>query len=335
MNRHLLFLLILVLASCGGISKNRNSAKNLKKDAKGRPIWISEPYEFCDKHQFCAVGEGTGSMVAESSARKNLAKVFETKIEAKFKVVSTMEGQQDEDGIMQGTLNEDVKNEINEKASQVLKGVEILNKFEDSDAIYALAVLDRNVAAKSLRAEMDDMDQQIVGYYKDDKRSSLYRATKLFRVRQNLNLRHEFLAGNSYPNKISFAKILARKRAKAKLGITIFVDFKELGRISEIRHLIIRQLLDNDFKVVTNKNKKHQYVVKGKLAKEKQYFNVKGFKRYKFMLQLKSLSLKGAKIGAVDFTVSHSGRKLSQAYSNAMAEIQVYIKEHLNELNID
>lgn len=328
-----ILLCIIFLTSCSGL-KTREEVKKENPNSGKRPVWVNNKDEFCKANQLCAVGEGAGPMAADANARKEMSKIFETKVKSSSTFITTGESTLKDD-VVSGESKDDYYQRLEETSEQLLKGVEIVQKYEGDDAIFSLAVLNKSRAAKLLKSEMQELDKEIRAYYKDGRRHSLFKALKLFKIRNNLNARYEFLSGRRFGEGISRSRILAKKKEKRMLGTTIFVDVKELGKVSEVEHLIIRQLLDNDFRVVTKSNKKFDFKVTGQLSKEKKHFNVDGFEKYQFMLQLKSVNGSGQKIGAVDFTHKQTGRSLVHAYESAKPEIRKYLRENLNELNID
>ena len=63
--------------------------------------------------------------------------------------------------------------------------------------------------------------------------------------------------------------------------------------------------------------------------------NVKGFEKYKFLLNFVSKDMSGNKIGSLNYDHVATGRSLTQAYSNALGKIKSYIIENIGELNLD
>lgn len=319
----------LLLSSCGSTPTKRGESKPGE-----RPNWLFEPAKGCEVHELCAVGEAPGSLGADVAARKNLAKIFETKVKSNLNVKTTSSSETKE-GVVTGSANQDVAEKIEEQTEQVLKGVEIRQIYEDSESFFALAVLDKRVAAKRLSSEIEAVDTEMMAYLNDGRRSSLNKALKKYYIRNGLNERHQFLSGRRIGSPVSLRSILAKKKLKRDLGTTVRVLFEEVGGISEVNHLIISHLLENDFKVVTETNKRSEFAILGSLKKERQHMNVRGFERYKFFLQLKSQNGDGVKIGALEFNTIQTGRNLQHAYENAMPDIRHFLDDKLGELNID
>lgn len=323
-------VLFISFSSCGTSSKS--SRKLVQKGE--RPEWLNEAAKGCNLNELCAVGEAPGSLGADVAARNNLAKIFETKVRSNLNI-GTSSSSTVKSGVVSGVVNEEVSQRIQEQTDQVLKGVEIRVVYEDDESFYALAVLNKKVAARRIAAEIEAVDTEMSAYLNDGRRSSLNKALKRYYIRNNLNERHQFLADRRIASPVSLRTILKKKKQKRDLGTTVKVKFHEVGGISEVNHLIISHLLENDFKVVTGENRKSSFTIKGSLKKEEQHMNVKGFKRFKFFLQLKSENTNSEKIGALEFSSVQTGRNVQHAYENAMPEIKKYLDEKLGELNID
>lgn len=322
-------ILLFWLSSCGSSPTSKRVVKTGE-----RPEWLFEAAKGCKVSELCAVGEAPGSLGADVAARKNLAKIFETKIRSSLNVNTTATSTI-KDQVVSGFVNEDVQQKINEQTEQVLKGVQIREIYESEDSYFALAVLDKKQASQRIAGEIEAVDMEMSAYLTDGRRSSLNKSLKRFYIRSSLNERHHFLSGRRISSPVALRTILAKKRKKRELGTTIRVKFAEVGGISEVNHLIISHLLENDFKVVTGRNRKPHYSLIGSLKKEEQHMKVKGFKRFKFFLQLKSQNKQNEKIGALQFNTVQTGRTLQHAYESAMPEIRNYLDEKLDELNID
>ncbi len=318
------------VSSCGTQSKKKKTSYKPGE----RPTWLFEPGKACKSYELCAVGEAPGSLGADVAARKNLAKVFETKVTSELNVKTTSSSTIKEE-VVTGRVDEDVQEKIREQTEQVLRGVQINEVFEGKESYFALAVLDKRQASKRIASEIEAVDTEMRAYVNDGRRSSLNKALKKYYIRNNLNERHQFLSGRRIASPVSLTSILNKKRKKRELGTTVKVKFDEVGGISEVNHLIISHLLENDFKVVTGDDRRSKFTILGSLKKEEQHMNVKGFKRYKFFLQLKSQNNDGEKIGALDFDTVQTGRSLQHAYENAMPEIRSFLDDKLGELNID
>lgn len=300
-----------------------------------KPAWINDPASECRNYEICAVGEASGTMRADANARQEMAKIFKTRIKGSTAISTRSQQVSDNEGIISGRIDEDTFNKVKETTDQVLEGIVIKKRFEGKDAFYALAVLNKNSAAKGFVSKMKSLDEKIEELYKDGRRSSLNKILKLFKIRKALNEKYQLVKGRLYPRRVSYSKVMERKRALRKKNITIYVDIKEIEKNKEIQHMVIKQLLGNDYRVVTNKKMKYHYIVKGTIKTQREYLKVKGFQKHKFLVSLKSINKKNENIGSLKFEVSKIGRSLKQTYEDAIPEIMDNIREQLDELNID
>ena len=230
---------------------------------------------------------------------------------------------------------EDFSKQVEEVTNEVLKGVEIAEKYTSDDAHFALAKLNKKKAASNLKEEMIQLDEMVKIHYDDGSRSSLSKALKLALVRRNLHWKYYFLTGREISPAIRMGRIILKKKEKKKLGTVVLVQVREIGEVEEFKHIIISQLLEQDFRVVTSRRRSYDYVVEANLAKVAEHLKVKGWEKYKFILQFKSLNKVGEKIGALEFVTTQSGRSLAHAFENAVPELRSFVSEKLDELNID
>lgn len=299
-----------------------------------QPKWVNNPDEFCPSNELCAVGEATGRMGAEAEARKALSSIFQTKIKASTDVTTESKSSISVD-VVEGGATEEVTSKVKAMTEQVLDGVEIKQFYEDSESVYALAVLNKPQAAKRLRSKIQDVDEEIRNFYKDGRRGNLNKALKRFLVRKNLNERYEFLSSSRYQAPISRGMILKKKREKAALGTTILLKIDEVGSSGELKQIAVDNLMASDYKVVMVTTLKHDFVLETKLKAEKEYFNVKGFEKYKFILAFEAQTKNGKKHGSLETTVTQTGRDFAQAYNKAIPEIRKFIADKFDDLNID
>lgn len=162
-----------------------------------------------------------------------------------------------------------------------------------------------------------------------------FECLKFYNKREELARRHEFLVEKSPPSPIALAQILDKIKAKGSLDVVVLVRFEDLKDKGEAKHMVIKALLEHDYRVITNDQSKYQFVVVGKLLSKQEHLNVKGFERHKFILQVVSQRESGAKLGALEFSTTQTGRNFDQAYEQALPKITNYINEHLSELYID
>jgi hypothetical protein len=300
------------------------------------PEWINSVYSKCsERTELCAVGEGTGKFRAEANARDELAKIFETKVKSITTIGTTSEQSSKEGVILSGEVVEDLEKSITLSTNQVLEGVEIIQTFEDAEGFYALAKLDKVKASSRLRNEMKALDEKMQAFLKEGRRSALAKSEKLYVLREKLNDRYEFLKGKRFNRLITYKEIKDKRNLARGKAIVVYFGQSKLSNQKELKHLIITELLANDYIVVTKKGKGHKYLVDGNFNVEKQHINVKGFEKFRFSLVLDSHGLKGKKRGGLEFSITSTGRTRTQALENSLHELRKYITDNINDLNLD
>ncbi|MGB0455200.1 MAG: LPP20 family lipoprotein [Bacteriovoracaceae bacterium] len=329
------FVLVLFLGICvSACSSIKGKSPKSRSSSSGTPKWVNNPIEFCGERKLCAVGEATGRMRAEAEARKAISSIFRTQIKSKTQVTTTSESTSQE-GVVEGSANEDFYSQVEALTDDVLEGVEIREYYEDSEAVFALASLDKRKASKMLKTKIDEVETDIFNFYKDGRRGSLNKALKKFSIRRELYERFQFLSERTLSPRVSRAQILKKKRAKRALGTKVKLNVEEIGSSGELKQAVLAELVNNDYFVVAKKGSGHEYVLKSKLSAEKEFFNVKGWEKYKFILSFNALKQSGEKLGSLNKTFVQTGRDFTQAYERVMPTIKSFITQNFDELNID
>ena len=325
----------LSLFGCSGVQKSPPKEKSVVGQQKKRPLWLSSPGTFCFKNELCAVGEGTGRLISESNARKELAKIFKVEIKTKTQINSFSTSKTDEDHVLSGKVEEDISSRIQETSHEVLEGVIIKEVYEGEDAIFSLASLDKRKASQIIRSKMLKMDEKLKIFAEDGRRHLLNKALDLLSLREGLNNRYEFLTGAQIKGPVSFKDIFSLKKGKAALGTTIFLKGQEIGTLKSLRGLLKRLLIKNDFKIVGGQQEPHDYTISFKLASEKVYFNVEGFVKNKFLLTIYSLDSKKSQVGEMNISITKMGRDFKHSYELALRDIKLLMIKNIGELKID
>ena len=296
------------------------------------PKWVNSPFEFCPPSELCAVGEAAGAMIAEMSARDSLSKIFESRVTSDTQVTTTTTTQSDSDGPLSAMIDEDVKQTIRIMTDEVIQGAYVKERYESSDAHFALIALPKNKAAKILEDKMNTLNSEMNVYIKDGRRSSLNKALKNLKVHNKLHERYRILKNNSYQSSVSLKTIMNLKAKKRALGVKVNLRVKEISKSYEIKKSIAQNLSNNDF--ILSKNNP-DFIIDVILNIEKIYMKVSGFLKYKFVLQTSASNKNGDKIGNLKYVIIQTGRSKTQAYDNAVPGIKKFINEKFDELNID
>ena len=291
-----------------------------------QPKWVNEPDKVCKKHQICAVGTALGRALAEADARSGIAKVFETKIKSKFS--QTISSHNDD-------VSTEMREQIQEEVDQSIEGIEIDDSYEGKMDYYAFAILDKRKAAKGFRTKIKNLDEKMQVLISDKSATSVRQVAKMFKTREALNYRLQFLAGSGIPAKISYEEVFKKNKALTK-GVVLYVDIDE-QEPKEIEPVIISSLTKMGYKIVQGEQDKSAYThaIRGRFTAEKQFLNVAGFEKYKFLLNITSSNKAGKQSGSLEYVLSKTGRSFTHAISYATPHVRKYLSENLDGLNIE
>ncbi|MBF0300357.1 MAG: LPP20 family lipoprotein [Oligoflexia bacterium] len=359
-----IIILVFLFTGCGLLvsaeqtqnnnNNNNNSSSNNKSGDKNftgnKPSWINNPLDECDNlRELCAVGEGIGGMMAEANARKAISLIFESKIQSKTnynKFTSENRTGTATEGA-DARVDETYNNQIQEITDSILQGVVIKKKYEDKDAIYAYAVLDKMQMQKDLQQKMDSMDEKMQVILKQKGRGAYKELLKLYNLREEINLRYQFLRGKEHPKVVTYEMVNKKKEEVSKnISVEILYDKKQTG-LKDLSALISKLLVENDYKVIKDKDKDKENAskenaatttilrLKGKFETEEQFLNVDGFKRFKFHMALNFQNSKGEKVHVTEHTVSTDGRSFEHCYEKAIIELRAFLIKEWEILTVE
>lgn len=282
---NLVFVVFLtfLLANCASTGKLKND----------RPDWIDNTYENCKEGYICAVGEGLTMNDSISSARNEIAKQFSVSIKSNF---NSSIFQRDE------FIEKSAKSSVNEKVDDVIEGIEIENKYKDNnDKYYALAVLNKNKLADSIKKEIEKIDEQLKELILE--RPVKYKtAERLINTRNDKEKRYYFLTGNKIVEKITKKNFVDAKSQPTKYKLEI-TDDDNFG----LKNVIVDQIVDNRDKVDNNASK----TISAKISFEKSYLRVAGFEKYLVNVNIKCKQGKDI-LGQLDIHIYETGRNKQQ-----------------------
>lgn len=319
--------IVFLFTSCGSNKKNYNKEKT---EASGNaPEWVYTPMAGCQKQtEMCASGEGDSFQAADANARKSLASIFETEIKSEF----SSQTSSSQEGLDPSTAEylENTFKQINETVDQSLEGVEIKTRFDTNGVYYSLAVLDKRKAADVLRKEMREIDKKLELMFEKNKRSLYKKMMAMYEVRDSLATRYHFLTEMKPDEKVTLVDINSIKYGKTSKVLKIKIENNgELGDIAKNLKNVLAQV---GHKIVTNNE---DVTVKVDIAATKEFFNVAGFEKYTFTLNISSLNGNGSKIGSIVSSQTATGRNKQDVFRKVQAKLNNVVDEQLEELNID
>lgn len=288
--------------------------------------WVTDTKKGCKSSEICAVGTGDSRTASERNARLALGKIFDTKISSKLSSSLKSSG-----GNVEDALSEDIE-ELTESA---LAGVQITKNFEDKTSFYSLAVLNKSKAASGFKKEIEDLDGQMTVIFKDGNEVEKIKLGKIFVKREVLNKQYHFLTDNSIQSPVSFEEIFsAKKNASNDVVIHVYLDEAEPKTVEAA---LAAEVTAMGFLTTTGqvRNKNSTHIITGEFVPEKQYMQVEGFEKYKFILKVRAMKA-GTKIetGHFNFEDIETGRNLDQATEKALPKIKDFIKQHIGDLSL-
>ena len=290
------------------------------------PDWTTDIKKACKSSELCAVGTGDTRSVSERNARVALSKIFDTKISSKL--ASSLKSNDAE-------VEEAVSEDINEATETALAGVEIKKSFEDKTSFYSLAVVNKSKAAAGFKKEIESIDEQMKAISNAGESIEKVKLERLFVKREVLNRQHQFLTGKSIDSPFSYEDIFAAKQSATNdVVIHVYLDEDEPKTVEAA---LVRTISDMGFQATSGqtRNKNSTHIITGEYVSDKQYLNVDGFEKYKFVLKIKAMkAATKVESGHLDFEVVETGRNYSQANDKAIPKFQEFIKTNIEKLNL-
>ena len=158
---------------------------------------------------------------------------------------------------------------------------------------------------------------------------------RLFVKREVMNRQHQFLTNESIPSPLSYEEIFNAKREGAQnVVVHVYLDEDEPKTVEGALTQAISELgFPASSGQVRNKHSTH--IITGEYVSDKQYLNVEGFEKYKFVLKLKAMKADTkVESGHLNFEVVETGRNFSQANDRAIPKFQEYVKANIEKLNL-
>ena len=283
------------------------------------PEWVSDVDITCPKNKICVVGSGDTLELAQTNARKNISKYFETKIDAKF--ISSISS--DENNVEQYSSSE-----VQETTQNTLKGVEISKTYFDGSEFYALATLDKILVIKDIKNNIDKIDSQME-ILMNKVNCNVNQLEELYKAREELNNQYLLLTGTIIPEKISYKQILDKKNKNTELSFYIeaYSSFEK-----DIKNYLSNILLSNGFTLSNDKTKADR-IISLDISKKEIQINVKGFIKEEYSLNIKSIDTMNYNTVAILYEeFIDTGRSTSQIQDIMKVKIQYFINENLNKI---
>ena len=312
--RPLLIFLICVLQACAATGLKTEKNKSI-------PEWVNNPHAFCSADEMCAVGSGLTQNRAKADARSGLAKIFETKIKTSFETVFTERNNS-------ASLN--VRDYISDESDVILQSVEIKETFETPDDIFALAVLNKPVATRITKQDLEKLDKKMLSLLNEDTPAAAVQLEKLYEERYNVNRRYTVLTGKPLAEKISYEQVYNNKKSRiGKRHVFLTVEGKSPASFSQT---VQNVLTENGYTFADTFSKSTPEIIIS-LKEEKQHLNISGFVKYSYRFTLKGPDKNGVTTEILATTIEETGRNEKQAYANALESLTTYLSQNILNLN--
>lgn len=319
-----IILLVFILSLIQSCSSTRVDDPIDTVDING--AWIYEPQKGCTPNQLCASGEGKNQEEADINARKSLASIFATKINAKFEYTK-----QSLDNAQVSEIKESIVDQVNAQVDELLKAVTIVKRFEKNGLMFSLAALDKVASGQVLRQEITKMDDEIQHYFNLRNRVYIKKLVTLYNKREILNEKLTVINSHGIPRGITFSQINALKYDQGTMGKIFMAMDETVPQVLAIKTQTA--LTDVGFKIVPTEKK--DFELRGSYKATEEYLNVNGFKKYTFEYFVESRNAKGKKIGGMNLSYTTNGRSEKNAFLKIRKKLLGDIDSNLDKLNLD
>ncbi len=317
--------LMLVMALIGLVSCSSTSHKREVIVPEGEPEWIYAPANGCKANELCASGNGETQKDADISAKKNLSAIFETKINSKY-IFSQNSFSDREINEMQ----EEVKGNIVETVSGVLKGSEILERFKKDKEHYSLAAIDKEKSQKLFTQEIQKLDSELIHFYSFKSRVYIKKLNVIWNKREILNEKLLIVATKGINSPVSFTEINNLK-FKAKGPNRIYV--RAASEVpSVVKKKIENVLTDVGYKIT--KADKAVYKISLDYKDKEEYINVRGFQKYTYSLSIEAKDSEGKIVGTHSVLETSTGRTKKDAFLKVRGKIINDFQTNIDKLNL-
>ena len=281
----------------------------------------------CESALLCVLGEGDSIIQAQSEARTEAAKFFQTKISSKSLISSSSEQKANQ---TLGNYEEFISKNVSEETSEALSGLEIKKQEQVDGRIYLIMSLDKEKSAQGFKTKIEQLDAENAQLLDS---LSRFAYPKIFRNLANIApLEERYSLLSSKPLKLKLTKELMQEKLN-KLNLVKVALVSQSVRLPEKLKHILNEIFAPLKIVLTSKKNAPQFTLKTQLLSEDQYLKVIGFKRLQIIFRLEFLNAKAEVLGRISTSSTQVARNREQAIDLALTELKDNIIENLNQLN--
>ena len=180
------------------------------------------------------------------------------------------------------------------------------------------------------RRRLEKLDKKVVSLIESGKLKDLFLAERLYNSREEIITRQEILGGSFSKAPYSLSEIKKLQNLKKRSLPPVSFSFKSSLPFSDGLENHIKKTLSR----VGYSFGQGDHLIKGHFKAEKKYFNVEGFEKYRFNLEIKSLNGK-KQIDQLAMELDATGRTLKQATGKILEPVKQWIKEELYTLSLE
>jgi hypothetical protein len=318
---HYLFPILFVLSSCAFFKP----APPITSDhANELPDWAYAPMDACSEaSEICASGEGKTNSIADANAKKSLASIFETKIEAQTSSHLSASG-----SAILMKAQESATVSVTETVNQTLEATQVIKRFRFKEMSYSLVSLDKAKASENLRARIDKIQSELSALWKRRDRTAWSRMWELAHQREALNDRFNIMMGERIQFTPNISELQAWYQSR-RAEIPLAYEFIDLPK--EYASQIVSRLTNSGYRLFEMNQGSR---IKAVLESKKEHMNVKGFEKWFFNLTMENISKAGAKTGGLVAQATTTGRSKVDCEMKAREILLKEMEEKLQELNL-
>ncbi len=296
------------------------------KTAEKLPAWFHHPSEYCSAWQICASAEGESLELAQNLARANLSSQLITQVSYHYENRAVLTSED-----IDSQYSELAQRTVQSQSELVLAGVSVREQQKVDQSYYVLVSLDRQLMARRLREQMEQVDEKMKDFFEAKDRIFYTPLRTLFDEREQLASLYLVVQGSSFPRRYSLTELRAYRQQNPQ---HTFLIVDESSDEHQFLDGISARFSSSGHFVITRPSEKYDRKLIFRLEKEEQHLNVEGFVRYKLTANLIHQNPSGVELGKISLSSTTTGRSLVHCIEKAQNELVPQIEKKLLNLNL-
>jgi hypothetical protein len=242
-----------------------------------RPNWIDDTNEICSNNEICAVGSGKSLSIAKSDARNNILKVFEVNINSNFNSSITADT---------NSIKKYDNENLEETTDGILKGVKIEKSYNNDKEYYVLAVLNKNIAKKEIKTDIDNLDSKMKLLLAENNIKYNSQLENLYIQRSELNKKYLVVAERMLPEIVKYNDIFKNKKITSNKAGTFYIKSTK-NDILNLKKIISAEISNNGGKIINDEQKANK-IISIDIEKKDLELKVDGFIKQEYSIKIES-----------------------------------------------